>query len=34
MFNEVIAELTEENKSEIELFFLTADKRISTKIFE
>lgn len=34
MFNEVIAELAEERKCEIELFFLTADKRISTKIFE
>lgn len=30
MVNEVIAEM----ETEIELFFLTADKRISTKIFE
>jgi hypothetical protein len=34
MFNEVIAEIIEEKKCEIELYFLTADKRISTKIFE
>jgi len=30
MFNEVLAEL----EKEIEFYFLTADKRVSTKIFE